>query len=342
MTDLPTTPFPYAGTCREQLRYLVRYATMAPSTHNVQPWRFRVNERSVDVYLDPNRCLPTLDHDRREVTLSVGAAIYNLRLAMRCFLLEPEVEILPDASDPDWMARVTIAGSTSPSREDVTEMVELPRRHTERGPVRLAPIDPTHVTELCHAAKDEGAVLVNVDFGPPREVLASLIHEGDRRCFASAEYRHELRQWTAYGDRPDGVPANTAGPVERALGWALSFQPERNQRARRDAEAIMNAPAVLMLASQKDDVASRLAAGQALQRVLLRAAAHGLSAAYYGSLLVLPDLRETLRVRSGLGLYPQLIFRLGQGRHRAPAPRRSLQEVLLPDCDLETLPSAMA
>ncbi|HEY0867927.1 MAG TPA: nitroreductase family protein, partial [Fimbriimonas sp.] len=76
--------FPYSGTLREKLRSLLRYAVYAPSTHNTQPWIFKLSEDAVEVYADRGRALTHLDPDRREMTMSIGAAIDHLRLAMVC------------------------------------------------------------------------------------------------------------------------------------------------------------------------------------------------------------------------------------------------------------------
>ena len=34
--------FPYDGSARDKLRFLLRYALLAPSPYNTQPWLFRI------------------------------------------------------------------------------------------------------------------------------------------------------------------------------------------------------------------------------------------------------------------------------------------------------------
>ena len=60
----------------------VRTATFAPSIHNTQPWRFRVRDNGIDVYADWRRRLDVIDPNGRQLIISVGAAIMNLRLAI--------------------------------------------------------------------------------------------------------------------------------------------------------------------------------------------------------------------------------------------------------------------
>src|SRR5690606_41301226 len=58
-------------------------AVLAPSVHNTQPWRFEVQPTAVEVYADYSRQLTVADPTGRALILSVGAAVFNLRVAVR-------------------------------------------------------------------------------------------------------------------------------------------------------------------------------------------------------------------------------------------------------------------
>lgn len=69
---------------------------------------------------------------------------------------------------------------------------------------------------------------------------------------------------------------------------------------------------VAVLSTVGDEPFDRMRAGQALQRLLLRAAAEeGLSAAFHTQVLEVPELRTFVGTRFCDGLYPQLVLRLG-------------------------------
>ena len=82
----------------------VRSATAAPSLHNSQPWRFRIGEHGVDVYADPRRRLDVLDPAGRELLISVGAAVFTLRLAIRGAGYLSDLKLFPVAAEPDFVA----------------------------------------------------------------------------------------------------------------------------------------------------------------------------------------------------------------------------------------------
>ena len=75
----------------DQIRFLLRYAVLAPSAHNTQPWLFKVVPDGVEVYPDVTRRLAVIDPDDRTLLMSIGAAITNLRVAAAHFVFESSV-----------------------------------------------------------------------------------------------------------------------------------------------------------------------------------------------------------------------------------------------------------
>ena len=65
-----------------QFRFLLRYAILAPSSHNTQPWLFSLQDRCVEIYADRSRSLRVTDPDDRQLTIAGGCALSNLRGAI--------------------------------------------------------------------------------------------------------------------------------------------------------------------------------------------------------------------------------------------------------------------
>ena len=101
------------GNTAAQLRQMVRHAVLAPSGYNSQPWLFRVLDDAVELLADRNRALPVTDPEGRELTISCGAALFHLRLAMRQFGMADKVILLPNSREPDLLARVTVLARTN-------------------------------------------------------------------------------------------------------------------------------------------------------------------------------------------------------------------------------------
>jgi hypothetical protein len=60
------------------LRELVRYATLAPSSHNTQCWMFRLQEQLITIESDLSRRCPVVDPDDHHMFVSLGCASENL------------------------------------------------------------------------------------------------------------------------------------------------------------------------------------------------------------------------------------------------------------------------
>jgi hypothetical protein len=60
------------------MRELARYATLAPSSHNTQCWKFRLGEQSVSILPDFQRRCPVVDPDDHHLFVSLGCAAENL------------------------------------------------------------------------------------------------------------------------------------------------------------------------------------------------------------------------------------------------------------------------
>jgi nitroreductase len=104
------------GTPGTALNACLEAATAAPSIHNSQPWRFLVRPGGIDLYADRTRRLAVLDPHGRELAISLGAALLNLRVAVLRHGRVPVTRLLPDRSQPDLVAQVRLGPRVDPDR----------------------------------------------------------------------------------------------------------------------------------------------------------------------------------------------------------------------------------
>src|SRR5215469_14519834 len=101
------TPRPgKAVLAKDDVAAVIAIAARAPSLHNTQPWKFRVEGDVIELLADSRRQLRHLDPDGRELTISCGAALFGLRLGLRGRGYIPVVDLLPDLARPELLARV--------------------------------------------------------------------------------------------------------------------------------------------------------------------------------------------------------------------------------------------
>ena len=92
---------------------------LAPSSHNTQPWKFRIESNRIDLFMDEERWLKVCDGDQRELHISLGCCLENLLVAADHFGLGHQVEYLPDSSEPLHAASVEFMDG-APERDDGT------------------------------------------------------------------------------------------------------------------------------------------------------------------------------------------------------------------------------
>ena len=193
--DVRETDFPATGRPAEQLRFLLRYAVLAPSGHNTQPWLFKIDDDAVELYADRTRALPVVDPDDRELTISCGAALFHLRIALRHFGYAGAVATFPDPDDPDLLARIHMGKSRSASAQEQALFDAIGKRHTNRQAFEQRAVPEDVLITLQQAAHAEGAWLYLVQGEENRTALVGLIALGDRMQWADKHFRRELAAW---------------------------------------------------------------------------------------------------------------------------------------------------
>lgn len=309
------------------LQALVLQAVRAPSSHNTQPWRFRVGEHAVDLLADRTRALPVNDPHDRELTISCGAALMNLRIAAAHAGFGVDVRLLPSAADPDWLARVQIVDGATPRADEAALFASIPRRATYRKHFLQQPVEAEAVARLVEAAVAEQASLRPIVSEIDRHNIAGLVAEGDARQWADPEWRRELAAWMHPRGRGDGLPLpGVAVPVAQLVVRRFDMGGSIGTKDRDLAEG---SPLLALVATDGNATLDWLAAGQALQRVLLTACDLGLQASYLNQPIQEAELRPRLQKIVGGAPFPQVLLRLGYpAEATSPAPRRDVTDVL--------------
>lgn len=312
---------------RDAATSLIGAAILAPSSHNTQPWIFRVRGSWIGVIADHRRALPANDPDDRELAISCGCALFSLRVAAAHAGLAATLHGPSGAPDPDCLARLELTPDGPPDAALIPLFDAIATRRTCRRvfAARAVPVDVTG--ELAAAARSEGAWLHSLDSAAQRQQAAELIAEGDEMQWADPAWRRELSVWMHPRRHGDGlVLPGLALPLAQAV--VRSFDMGHGVAAR-DIQLADASPLLVVLGTTADDAAARLAAGQALQRVLLTARLHGLQASFLNQPIQVAPLRGRLLQLTGQTGFPQILLRLGYPESEPPpAPRRPPQAVI--------------
>ncbi|MEU4654606.1 hypothetical protein AB0G32_11745 [Streptomyces sp. NPDC023723] len=309
--------------------HLVRAAVLAPSPHNTQPWAFAADsdDQGIHIYADHGRRMPLTDPGGREMVIACGAALFNTRLATRRLGFRPVVDTLPDSGNAALLARVTFGAHAPATPGELLLAGAMPRRHTHRGPFGTEPVAEELLGELYDQARAEGIALQVIDEPERLEFLADLVREAEEHNRTDHRRAAELARCVGRHGVP--VAACVPHPDHTVLAGRdyLALALRRDTQGRRNHAGTGT---VILLSSARDEPPDWVRSGQALQRVLLYAAVHGVKAAFHTQPLEVPALRAEVRTRLTAGRFPQLLLRFGRAPTTLLLSRRPLPEVLVP------------
>ena len=333
--DVDPSGLPATGTAVDRARFAVRYAILAPSSHNTQPWRFVIIGNELLVCADRTRSLPNIDPYDRELIISCGAALFNLRVVLAYFEIPIEITTFPHSAEPDVVARIVFAGS-GPKLPDLANLFDAITQHaTNRGPFVSEDVpDDSRRTPQVGRRGGRRRCRIRRTLSE-RERVAALIAQADRQQFDDPRFRRELASWIYPSRSYDGMPASSQGlDVLTDLATPIAAMVIRtfdlgNGVAAAQEQLARGSPLLVGLSTPMDNNEAWLAAGLALQRLLLVATKAGYSTSYLNQPIEVSELRTRLATELRTAGYPQLLLRVGRSSSVPHSPRRPMADVLL-------------
>ena len=323
--DIREQAFPTSRSLRARLIFLLRYAILAPSTRNSQPWRFAVDDAEIRIVADPSRWQRVADPEQRELFISLGCALENLLIAAEHFGYRCEVCYTPDSTWPEFAASVTFwPGEAALPRWPPQLFGAILKRFSHHAGFEPRTISPEGAAFIQGFCTDPGLCLHLTGDAAARRAADALVARADARGFADPAYREELADCIGRGWL--GMPwlfSIIARVAVAHLDLGRSI-------VKKDHELLMTAPLLGLLCSEKDGRREQLRTGQVFERVYLAAATLGMGVHPVSQLVQFPEIKAKLIQLMPVPRWvPQQPFCLGYAappRHRTP--RRPLAEVV--------------
>jgi nitroreductase len=316
----------------DRLAFLVRFAVLAPSSHNSQPWKFVVEDEAVTVAPDMARALPQSDANHRQLYLSIGCATENLCAAADYYGYQTEVA--RSETGGAIACRVRVIGTPSSANVRAADHVALaiPRRRTNRNAYDARPPEAAFLDMVRGLATPELRVDVLLD-EEARARSAAIVSDALIEAMDSTGFRHELSHYV----RNNVTAARTGMPMygfgmptpPSFLAPALVRRFNVNRMSRKqDEELIRRTPAHVILSTREDGPDAWIHAGRTFERVAIEAERRGISTGPLAAAIQIGDHFKNLQSLLATDFRPQVFFRAGYAT-KAPAhsPRIPASEV---------------
>lgn len=326
-TKLRQLPLPGDGDAKQAL---VHAATLAASSHNTQPWSFRVLPDGITLEPDLSRRCEVVDPDDSHLFKSLGCATENLVAAAPAFGFATDVRITDGG-------RIEIDLTKSSKTADGHALEVIAARQCTKTPYDGRPLQPAEVAELELAGTGNGVRIKLIDDASLTEAILELVNEGNRSQLSDPEFRRELISWIRVNDAQaiqtrDGLSGRVSNQPQLPTWLAkhiIRFVLTPEAQVKTDTANLRSAAGVAVFIGETDDLPVWIETGRAYERFALRATASGIRNAFINQPVEVRRLRQELH--SVLGLSgaetAHLMVRYGYGAVAPYSLRRPVADV---------------
>lgn len=325
--------FPFEKEVSEQIRSLLAAAVRAPSTHNSQPWRFRIENDRLFVYRDTRIALPQSDAVNRYSHISIGFLLHHIVLLSTWLAMDPQVSAV---FKDDCIAEIKFS-KASKSGEIPSIVAAIFTRRNRRGVFESKQIPKTVL--------DETIEIKNSPFSIPEirivtdksaiERIAEATAMNMKRVYSITKFRREMSGWiTPTGSsRKDGIPGyslNQPTIMSWILPTIIRFVNMGKVLSGLNKTAIASAAAGFGFGSP-DNPSGWVSVGYSASHAVLTLVAHDIDYSVFVASIEYADTRKSVGDAFGLQQSLEFLFMAGTlpGKVAWMTPRVSVEDKLI-------------
>lgn len=318
---------------RERLKFLLGYAILAPSTHNSQPWKFKLDGKKVEIKADYTKALVESDEGNRFLYFSLGCALQNLLVAADYYGYKTRVQYSNRGKD----GRVVRVSFREPRRwqkrrKSNHQLHLINRRFTDRveysgkWPDRrvLAKVEKLSGAEVgvCFTDREDVGEVLEI----ARESVAVVAR---RRLFQKELAVYLKSNLTNSGLGMPGFVSGFPTPVSFVTSYMMKHFNLGILIIKNDEKLIEKTRVFGVVSSKRDDQISWVKGGQLYQQVALELTRCELSVQPMASVGQVKNCWKRLGGVMGVKARVQILFRVGYGRKKPlHTPRLRIDEVI--------------
>lgn len=320
---------------KEQLKFLLNYAILAPSSHNTQPLLFKIGDDFIEIHADFNRRLKYSDKEGRMIYISFGCALANIEIAADYFEMNYKIEynqMLNDLKNP--AARIIFNNDGRKMAASGRLFGVIVKRHSNRNRYQDKPIPEEYLKEFRNYNKEQDLKINFISDKILKDKISQISSEAMGKVMSDKNFRRELAFWLRSNltKKFDGMPGN--GHNMSLIISLLAPHILRNinvskVEAKKERRKILNMAAVGIISSKENNPLAWIKTGELLEKILLSAALKGIDCVIRVASIEEPEARKKLRQTLNIDFMPQMLFGLGYAEKKAPlSPRRPVEDFL--------------
>lgn len=313
---------------------MATYAIKAPSGHNTQPWKIRIEENVFEVYPDFNFALPVTDMSNRELYISLGCAVENLCLAANEKGYGEYIKINKNSDNHVFVRIELTKGTANPSllfpqidKRQTNRSVYLNREIPQKDIFKLSNMQlESDIKHFIYKYDDE-------KFG----ILKDFVFKANEFQLSDPQYKEELLKWICYTKKQvdlykcglsyQSIGASKIPPFLRKI--AITAQLKASKQNKADGKRIVSSSHMVLFSCKNNTPEEWIKLGRSLERFLLQASRMKIACGFMNQPCQIEALAESIRKKLEIeGTYPAILLRMGYARSVAFAPRKQADSLI--------------
>ncbi len=313
---------------------IVAYSIKAPSGHNTQPWKFKINEDNIEIYPNFDKALPIVDKNHRELFISLGCAVENLCITANEFSYQHTTKIIQQ--DSLTFIRINL-------KKDIVKknilFTQISKRQTNRSIYNSKKIATETIRELQNLKIEKPVSIHFYKFGTDNfSKFSEYIYRGNEILFKNKAFKNELIDWVRFNPKDaqkhgDGLAYNVLGSpsLPRWLGKSVIRMFLKTKAQNKSEKAKLNSSSHLVLITTKENTPENwILAGKALEHFFLKCTELGIAVAFSNQPCEIKELSQEIQKEQFIANeYPMLLMRIGYADAVPYSLRKNLDEVII-------------
>jgi len=319
----------------EKIKFILRYGILAPSTHNSQPWLFKIEDESCKIFYDSKRyTIKEADPLQRDLYISFGCLIENLFVASNYFNVFKSINyILKDSLIVEIVFKDLDGKEVNKNFEKILDAI--PKRVNARGIFEQQSISQEIIRRIPSINDFSDLKIDLIQDKGKIEKLASLTARGLKIAYSSPKFRKEMSAWmnSSFSRKKEGIPGYSLrmpALISLVFPMLVRFFDIGKAVGMLNYKSISSAPLISIISSKGNSPLSWLNVGRLFERLSLDMYSRGLKVSIFVASIEIGDLYKEVQEITASNLIPQLLFCIGyMNFDQKPNLRHPVEEKLI-------------
>lgn len=302
-------------TNEEKIKFLLNYAIIAPSTHNTQPWLFKLKESSCEIYANERLFLPYADPIKRDFYISIGCCIENLILASKYFGVFEKIEYFFKDNLIAIVYFKDLQLKNKPNDEFYNFIKGIKCRFNARGLFKNKNISDDILEKIKNLNDYDDIEIIFLTEKEKIEGMARLIAKGLEIAYNNKNFRVEMSKWinNNLSLRKEGIAGYTLKIpllISFVFPYLIKFLNIGRKLGYINYLSVKSAPVSCLIASKNNDPFSWCKVGQLSEKIMVYLASMGIKTSIFVSAIEM-GLSEEVKKIFNTDFIPQFHFCIG-------------------------------